>query len=448
MPRSEDMSPRRTAEAAHENAPAPSGSRWVILVSAVYPPEPVVSARETQDIAQELSRRNCRVTVICPQPSRPLGASFDFYRNLSGPHRACEDGIEVVRLPSFPAPQSRLVGRMRESFSFGYHACQYLRGLGESPDILSVNSWPLASQALLARHARAHRIPLVLQIKDVYPESLVAKLPWLLGGLAGPPLTRLDRWTARQAARVVVISENMRRTYVEGRQIPDNKVTTISSWQDELLFEDAPAREESCKRYGVPANRFTFLFLGNIGPVAGVDLLIRSFCEARLKGAQLLIAGGGSAREAAMDLSRKLGAKSVYFISDPDARNVPVLQSMADVCLLPMKRGSGMSSIPSKLPAYMFSAKPVLATVDSGSDTARAIQAANCGWVDQPECLTDLVARMRHVAQLPAAELGQIGERGRVYGLREFSKVSGVQRATDAILNVLPQHRTANIHSR
>jgi glycosyltransferase involved in cell wall biosynthesis len=153
-----------------------------------------------------------------------------------------------------------------------------------------------------------------------------------------------------------------------------------------------------------------------------------------LEGTQLLIAGGGSSRLAAMELAAKLPAQSVHFISDPEARNVPLLQSMGHVCLLPMKRGAGMSSIPSKLPAYLLSAKPVLATVDAESDTARCIQEAECGWVGEPEQVKCLAHKMAEVAALPAAELAAMGQRGRAYGLKHFSKAKGVQRLADIVL--------------
>ena len=84
-------------------------------------------------------------------------------------------------------------------------------------------------------------------------------------------------------------------------------------------------------------------------------------------------------------MAADLGTKHIRFISDPDSRNVPLPQSMADVCLLPVKKDNGLTSIPSKLPAYMFSAKPVLATVDPHSDTAAAVRDAGCGWIEEPD---------------------------------------------------------------
>jgi hypothetical protein len=128
-----------------------------------------------------------------------------------------------------------------------------------------------------------------------------------------------------------------------------------------------------------------------------------------------------------------MGLANVIFISDPEAKNVPRLQSMADVCLLPVKRGAAMSSIPSKLAAYMFSAKPVLATVDSESDTARIIRQTNCGWVGEPEDQAWLAEKMREVALLQREDLQLLGENGQRYGLVHFSKTEGVLRLAQLV---------------
>jgi hypothetical protein len=173
--------------------------------------------------------------------------------------------------------------------------------------------------------------------------------------------------------------------------------------------------------------------LGNIGPVAGVDLLIRAFHFATIPSAQLLIIGDGAALTACRQLVNRIGAENILFISDPSVAQVPKLQSMADVCLLPVKRGAAMSSIPSKLPAYLFSTKPVLATVDADSDTARAIKDAGCGWVGEPEDQVWLSGKMQEVALMDEGELRSIGEKGHSFGLANFSKTQGVSRLAQII---------------
>jgi glycosyltransferase involved in cell wall biosynthesis len=381
-----------------------------------------------RDLALHFVNKGFEVTVVCPQPSRPVSADYRLYTNPGSSVATNENGIEVVRLPSFSVPESRLLPRLYESWSFGRHVCQYLQKNMQKPDVMYVNAWPLLAQAQILRYARQNQIPVTLQVMDIYPESLLTKLPAMLRDIVSLPLLKLDTWIAHQARYVVVISDNMRRTYTGSRRLPADRIATIPTWQDDALFEQVPDRIEVCSRYGIPRNHFTFLFLGNIGPVAGVDFLIRAFHEAAIDMAQLVIVGDGSAKADCVKLVDRLNVAHVHFVSDPDAANVARLQSMAHIFLLPMKSGTGMSSIPSKLPAYLFSAKPVLATVDADSDTARLIQEAECGWIGAPEDLAWLASKMREVVSMTNEELSALGKKGKEYGRIHYSKTQGVQR--------------------
>jgi glycosyltransferase involved in cell wall biosynthesis len=400
----------------------------IVNIHAVYPPEPVVSAQMGRDLAVCLAQSGAQVTVICPTPSRPLGADYGAFRPAGRPLVRIEEGVEVVRVPSFTAPRSRLLARSVEGWSFGRHVCQYLEHHLSNVNVVYANPWPLLSQTLIARLCGRRGIPLVWHISDLYPESLLPKLPCWTRKIVNAPLTALDSWIARQAYQTVVLSESVRQVYVNHRGLPPEKVVTILNWIDESRFEQLPDRTEACARYGVPEDRFTFLYLGNIGPVAGVEQVIDSFHAARLTGAQLVIAGHGSTRAKCVEYASRLDARGVRFISDPDAGNVPLLQSLAHVCLLPMRKGTAASSFPSKLMAYLLSGKPVLATLDAGSDTARDIQEAECGWVGEPENVAWLAAKMREVTALPPGDLEMKGQRGRAYGLKHFSRSQGVRR--------------------
>src|ERR1039458_8517301 len=288
----------------------------MVIINAVYPPEPVVSAQMGRDLADYLAHAGTRVTVFCPYPSRPLGVEYANFRQSPTAWVNTEGGVEVVRLPSFSAPQSSLVPRMWESWSFGRHVCRYLEGQIGDVDVVYANTWPLFSQALVARHCSRRGIPLVLHIEDIYPEALLGKVPRWSRGLVGVALTTLDRWVVRRATRVVVISGNMRHTYVESRGLAPEKVVTILNWVDERRFETLPTRAEACAHYGIPEDRFTFLYLGNVGPVAGVEGLIEGFHAAGLKQAQMVIAGDGSSKAACVRLAKRMGVRSEEHTSE------------------------------------------------------------------------------------------------------------------------------------
>ncbi len=418
----------------------------VAIVNAVYPPEPVVSAQIGRDLAVHLAGSGVRVTVLCPYPSRPFGVDYADFPPSAAARVDDEGGVRVVRLPSFTSPRSRLMTRMWESFSFGRHACCYLAGHVGDVDVIYANTKPLFSQALLARHCHRRSVPLVLHVQDIYPEALETKVPRWIGSFGIPLLRAWDRRIAHRAAKVVTIADEARSLYAQTRSLPSARVEVIHNWQDEGLFRDAQPRAQTAQDYAVDGAAFNFLYLGNIGPATDMELVIRAFAQASVANGQLLIVGDGSAKEACVALTRALRLKSVRFLPCRSPSDVPALQSLADVCLLPLKKGVALNGVPSKLAAYLFSAKPVLAALDPGSDTARCIQEAQCGWLGAPEQVEWLARKMTEVAALPTAELQAMGQRGRSYGLKHFSKAAGVTRLADLILEVARQAQDAGVH--
>lgn len=403
--------------------------RAIAIVTAVYPPEPVVSAQNGRDLAVSLAVSGHRVTVICPSPSRPIGADYANLKAKRAPLATMEDGVEVVRLPSFTSPQSRLIPRMRESWSFGSHICRYLGTRQTQPDVVYMNAWPMFSQALVARYCKSRKLQLVMQVMDVYPESLVEKLPRPLRAPIQRPLLSMDRWIARQADRVVLISNSMREHYVRSRRLAPGKAALVHTWIDDAIFRIMPDRVQSAAHYGVPSDLLTFIFLGNIGPVAGVEMLIEAFLDAALPTAQLLVIGDGSSKAACVRLAQELGSGDrVRFISDPDAANVPRLLSLGDVCVLPMRKGAGASSLPSKMMAYMLARKPILASLDEAGDAARCIREVGCGWIVHPDHPAELAFGFRAVHAVDRHALAKMGNAGAAYGAAQFSRATGLAR--------------------
>ena len=124
--------------------------------------------------------------------------------------------------------------------------------------------------------------------------------------------------------------------------------------------------------------------------------------------------------------------KSIYFLDVPDGK-VPEIQHYADVMLLPISKGAASSSIPSKLPAYMFSKKPIIASVDLCSKSERVINNAKAGWVIEPENEQMLTKIMKKAYLLNKKELKLMGENGYKHSINNFSKKNNLTKIVNII---------------
>lgn len=384
-----------------------------------------MSARLLADLAERMSEEY-DVIVLRPRPTRPLGFQIPEFDNSKLPY-------EVITLNSYTCPQSSVLGRFRESISMGRASLSYLMEHQDELVFVYNAPWHLFGRKMIAVFCKKNRIPNVTPVQDIYPESLLSKLPKnkLIQKIATSLLMPYDMATLHNANLIHTISNGMCDYLINHRGLTKERFVVVRNWQDEREFVAYRASHPSEENHP-----FTFMFMGNIGALAGLDEVIDAFVMAGLTDARLVIAGSGSVREALQKQAHEHKEYDIQFWDVPFGQ-VPATQAKADVMLLPVKKGFAHSSIPSKLPAYMFSAKPVLASVDSDSDSAKCVVDAGAGWVCEPEDIESLASAMRHCTTIDADELRRMGEAGFNYAIEEFSRTKNLQKLYDACVSVI-----------
>jgi colanic acid biosynthesis glycosyl transferase WcaI len=404
-----------------------------LIVSCVYPPEPVTSATTSAELAAELAGRGHEVIVVAPFPHHPMGRLYDGWRQH---WRSAEvsGGIETIRVWSWIPRNRGLFGRFLESLSFGVTSAIQVARI--RPDVVYLNTWPIVAAGCAIAAAKAVRAPIVLSVQDIHPEAGIAlgKLP-ATGHVPGI-LKALDRWAAHAAACVVTISENFREFYRDARRLPENRIEIVPNWMDERAI--VPMDHDPARRADLRAGPtdFVAMYVGNVGAVAGVERLVEAAHLLREhQGIVLVIAGDGSEREQCEALVARLGLSNVRFCHPVDRSDVSALQAQADALLLPTRGTGALHSVPSKLIAYMLSARPVIAGVDPGSDLARIVESAECGVCISPDSAAE-VARQVVAWADQRDRLAALGENGRRYAVEHFSRQTCAPRLADIVAGV------------
>jgi glycosyltransferase involved in cell wall biosynthesis len=391
----------------------------VLIISAVFPPEPLVSAMLSRDIAESLSKEN-KVVVLCPNPTRPAGVVFE--------QKANSENYKVEYLNSFTCPSFDLIGRLRESYSFGEHCANYITKHSNNIDRIYINSWPLFAPYKILNAARKYKIPSILHIQDIYPESLSQKLPFFFRKIVHGLLLPLDKFILHNADRIIGISPNMISYLSETRRIKKEKFEVVRNWQDDKDFiqvQQTKMRPD-----------FVFMYAGSISPSAGVDLLIRAFHKASLPKSRLIIAGSGAEKQKCINLRANLNNDTIEFC-EANPSEVAQIQSRADVLLLPLKKGIARTATPSKLTAYLLSGKPVIACVERESDVAQILREGCCGFVIEPENEDSLKIKMKEIYDVDKSDLLVMGKSGREYALTHLSKEVNLKKLVSIIEGVI-----------
>jgi glycosyltransferase involved in cell wall biosynthesis len=399
----------------------------IVVVSCVAPPETVVAGRVNYDVCEYLSSKGNCITLITPFPSRPLGK---FERNNIKKEEVIQvdDNFVHVRINSFQSPQFNFLKRLYESFSFGFKSAKYINKNYLSVDLIYATPWPFIGQLMFVLFRKNKKTPLIMNVQDLYPESFFTKYNGSLLKFLLKPFIFIDKYIASKSLHVSVVSESMKNYYIKSRGVDKNKITVVENWQDEEEFLKLNLnKSQIISKYNLEGvtDKFIFMYLGNIGPVACLENVISDYAKIKDLNSCMLIAGSGSSKNSCIELVNSLALSNVHFLDIPTGLNSVVeLQSIADVLLLPIHPDASSSSIPSKLIAYMFSSKPVLTSAKKDSTTALAITDNNCGFlVDEDNTWFDLISKMMLI---DPKELHEMGQNSFMYGINRYSKKNGL----------------------
>src|SRR6202522_3097040 len=174
----------------------------ILLLNEYYPPDTSATARMAAQVAERLAQQH-EVTVVAGRPSYDPDEFYPFepLRRTIRNHVA----VECVGSTAYPRHQMR----RRLSNYLSYLALAVPRALALRPDVILAMTDPPVAGIAGAFIARLSGRPFVYNIRDMYPDMG-------LGGdivRAGKWVARwesLHRWALKQAARVIVLGDDMR----------------------------------------------------------------------------------------------------------------------------------------------------------------------------------------------------------------------------------------------
>ena len=387
-----------------------------LIVSGVFVPEPLTTALMNFDLALELSKNN-NVTVVRPKPTRPIGKDYAGYK--------ADYPFKCIELESFTCPESKLIGRMKESRSFGYACARYIRDHREEIDVVYNASWQLFGYKIVAKECTKYEIPYVIPIQDIYPECLFTnkKIPAFAVKLISAVLRPIDEYCQKHAYRVRTISNEMAEYLSKTRNVPRENYLVLDNWQNDEDFTYIPIQSE----------KVVFGYVGSVNGHSNTELIIHAFAKANIPNSELRIYGGGNHKEACVKLVEEYGISNVVF-DVVDKKQVPAVQSAVSVLVLALPKCNGGLCLPSKMTSYMLSGRPILASVEQ-SATTRYIKEADCGISVEPDNIDALAEGFKMFASMGLDELNKLGYNSRKFAENQLTRGSNLPKVIDALLN-------------
>ncbi len=379
----------------------------LVVITPHFAPDTAPTGAVITRIVEELAHRGHRIEVIT---SLPWYRRHSIEEGYGGRLLRREDTPwgEILRVHPFPTADKRNIARRAASF-LGFSAVAGMVGsrggpvdgvLAVSPPLtLGLDGWAIA---------RARKGRFVFNIQDVYPDVAV-ELGVLTNTKVIAVAQRLERFCYERADAVTVLSDDLKENL--GRKVDWRKIEVIPNFVDTLTLTPSPADNGYRREYGLVGKKVV-MYAGNVGLSQSLDLLVQAAATlADDPDVTFVINGEGAALKSLQQQAR--GLTNVSFVPAQPVERLPELLAAGDIHVVPLKRGLAASSVPSKTYSIMAAGRPIVASVDIGSEVALLMERSGGGLAvppDDPEMFTKSIRRLIDTPE-EAATMGAAGRR-------------------------------------
>jgi colanic acid biosynthesis glycosyl transferase WcaI len=394
----------------------------ILYISQYFPPEMGAPAARVSELARYWAAAGHEVTVLTGFPNHPTGVLHPEYRSRFR-RLVCReqvDGVNVVRTWLVPLPNRKPLERMVNYSSFCLSGCVAGTFIGR-PDVVIATSPQLLVGICGWWVSRIKNVPLVFEVRDLWPESLAAVGVGNSRSLLHRGLARLAGFLYRSCQRLVVVTPAFKDHILREWGVPGEKISIVPNGVETELFSPAAAGEAVRRELGLQG-RFVVSYIGTLGMAhdLGTVLDAAACCAESMPEVVFLLVGEGADKQRITSRARERQLKNVKFLPQQPREKVPGLVAASDVCLVTLRRSEVFRTvIPTKVLEFMSCGRPVVLAVEG--QASDVVKEAGAGICIAPEDPAAMVEAIRQLCESPGL-CRNLGRSGRTYIEQNLSR--------------------------
>ncbi len=390
----------------------------ILLVSQYFPPEMGAPAARVFELSREWARQGHDVTVVTAFAHHPTGIKAPADRAVVT-RRETVDGIRVIRTYVYAAANKGTGKRMASYVSFMLSSSLIGPWRVERPDVVIATSPQLLCGVAGYFLARFLRAPFVFEVRDLWPESILA-VEALKEGKFIRMLKGVARFLYTHCSRIVTVGDGYRHGIHTRYGIPKDRMDVIRNGIDTSLF--VPLSRDNAVRaeYGW-ANKFVAMYVGTHGMAHGLTSVLEAAKAMRDDPDILFVfVGEGAEKDGLKRQAADWGLPNVQFIDQQPKSRVPLFYAACDLGLVTLRDSPLFQEVlPSKIFEYLGMERAIVLAV--GGEARKVVEAAGAGEYVPPGDVPALVAAIRRLSA-DRTRLAAMGRAGREYVLTHFDR--------------------------
>ena len=400
----------------------------ILFLSHYFHPEVNAPASRTYEHCKQWIQDGHEVTVVTCAPNHPRGMVYEGYCNKLF-QREEKDGIQVVRLWTYVTANEGFLKRTLSYLSYMVAAVFVAPFLPKFDVVLSTS--PQFFNGLAGYLvSRLKRLPRILEIRDLWPESIVA-----VGAITNRPVIRLleylELFAYRKANHLVVVTDAF-KAHMLARGISSKKVTVIKNGVDFSLYKKPLHGYIDLSRELGLEGKFVASYFGTHGMAHHLETVLEAAHELReWKNIIFLLVGDGAERSRLVTMRDEIKLSNVVMLDQQPKEKMPELWSLSSISVVLLKKSALFKTVlPSKIFESMAMERPVILGVEG--ESAELVMSAGGGICIEPESAKNLAIQVLKLYRDPTLRQ-KLGSSGRRYVLEHLDRQVLARRFADVM---------------
>ncbi|MEL7185898.1 MAG: glycosyltransferase family 4 protein [Pseudomonadota bacterium] len=316
----------------------------------------------------------------------------------------------------------------------------------DKPDLIHVGNVPTELCAAAVQFGKEYRIPVIVDIRDLWPDSYADLLPFELGRLRSPVvrllqgLSRQTRRALRDAAAISALTDSFLdwALRLAQRQKRPEDVVVPMCYPAPRVSNDpdqsALLREKLC----VSQESKLAIYLGNIGFQSNFDALVEAaeFLSEQRSDVVIVLAGSGPRYDQMRESSGRI--PNLVVPGWLNADDVSVILSQATFGLIAYRNIPNYEmNLPNKFSEYLAAGLPVAAGI--GGEMGNLVEQHNCGFVYAEHDGKELARKLMHY-ESSRSDVANMSRNAKILHASRFDRNVVIPELADFLERVAMKH--------
>jgi glycosyltransferase involved in cell wall biosynthesis len=322
----------------------------ILILSFYYKPDLCAGSFRCSALVDALKKySDCEIEIITTLPNRY--ASF-----LIDAQKIEKEGNATIHRVELPSHKSGMVDQVKAFFTYYREAKKIVTN--EKYDVVYATSSRLFTAFLGARIANGKSLPLYLDIRDIFVDTIKDVLSPKIAFFTKPVFSLVEKYTFKRAQRINLVSRGFKQ-YFEQRY-PETQYRWYTNGIDKEFLEIEAIEDND----PIQPKILQVTYAGNIGEGQGLHNILPQLAKMLEGRVEFNVIGDGGRKAQLEDALTLNGVTNVKLLPPVNRTELINCYQKADVLFLHLNDYPAFKKVlPSKIFEYAAMGKPVLAGV-------------------------------------------------------------------------------------